>query len=111
VTPSSGKEALSDVAVHRAKEGINGDKKRRKQCPQETMTKTDHDDSNDGEAGGSGVRHISTAAHSDKCQVRPPMDHFKRLLEEACQNHAYPVRHKLKDYGMMRSFMTSGSLT
>jgi hypothetical protein len=39
------------------------------------------------------------------------MDHFKRLLEEACPNHAYPIRHKLKDYGMMRSLMTSGSLT
>jgi hypothetical protein len=27
------------------------------------------------------------------------------------KNHAYPVRHKLKDCGMMRSFMTSGSIT
>jgi hypothetical protein len=26
-------------------------------------------------------------------------------------NHAYPVKHKLKDCGMMQSFMTSGSLT
>jgi hypothetical protein len=40
-----------------------------------------------------------------------PTDQFKRLLEEACPNHAYPVKHKLKDCGMMRSFMTSGSLT
>jgi hypothetical protein len=39
------------------------------------------------------------------------MDHFKRLLEEAYPNDAYLIRHKLKDYGMMRSFMTSGSLT
>jgi hypothetical protein len=39
------------------------------------------------------------------------MDYFKRLLEEACPNHAYPVRHKLKDCSMMRSFMTLGSLT
>jgi hypothetical protein len=37
------------------------------------------------------------------------MDHFKRLLEEACPNHAYPIRHKLKDCGMMRSFMTWGA--
>jgi hypothetical protein len=28
---------------------------------------------------------------------------------EACLNHAYPVTHKLKDYGMMRSFITSGT--
>jgi hypothetical protein len=39
------------------------------------------------------------------------MDHYKRLFEEACPNHAYPVTHKLKDYGMMRSFVILGSLT
>jgi hypothetical protein len=26
-------------------------------------------------------------------------------------NHAYPVKHKLKDYGMMKIFMISGSLS
>jgi hypothetical protein len=57
------------------------------------------------------MRSISTATRNDKRPVRLPMDHFKRLLEEACPNHAYPIRHKLKDYGMMRSLMTSGSLT
>jgi hypothetical protein len=57
------------------------------------------------------MRHISTATHSDKRLVWLPTDHFKRLLEEACPNHAYSVRHKLKDYSMMRSFMTLGSLT
>jgi hypothetical protein len=39
------------------------------------------------------------------------MDHIKRLLVEAFPNHVYLVRHKLKDCDMMRSFMTSGSLT
>jgi hypothetical protein len=39
------------------------------------------------------------------------MNHFMRLLKEACPNHVDLVRHKLKDCGMMRSFMTSGSLT
>jgi hypothetical protein len=63
------------------------------------------------EAGGFGVRCISTVARSDERSVRPPTDHFKRLLKEACPNHAYPVKHRLKDYGMMRSFMTSGSPT
>jgi hypothetical protein len=43
--------------------------------------------------------------------VRPPTYHFKRLFEEACPNHAYPIKHKLKDCDMMRSFMTLGSLT
>jgi hypothetical protein len=111
VTPSSCKEAPPDIAVHRAKEGIKGGKNRHKQHPQETMTMTNHDDDNDGKVGGSCVRHISATVHSDKHQARPPADHFKRCLEEACPNHAYLVRHKLKDYDMMRSVMTSGSLT
>jgi hypothetical protein len=70
-----------------------------------------HDDDNDGEMGGFGMRGIMTAECNDKHQVRPPTYHSKRLLKEACRNHAYPIRHKLKDCGMMRSFMTSGSLT
>jgi hypothetical protein len=52
-----------------------------------------------------------TTARSDKRPTRPPTDHFKRLLEEAYPNHAYPVRHKLKDCILRRSFMTSGTLT
>jgi hypothetical protein len=39
------------------------------------------------------------------------MDHFEKLLEEACPNHAYPVKHKLRDCGLMKNFMASGSLT
>jgi hypothetical protein len=54
---------------------------------------------------------ISATTHSGKRSARVPTDYLKRLLEEACPNHTYPVRHKLKDCGMMRSFMTSGCLT
>jgi hypothetical protein len=75
------------------------------------MTMTDHDGGDDGEVGHSGARCVSTAAHGNKREARPPTDHFKRILEEACPNHAYPIRHKLKDYSMMRSFITSRSLT
>jgi hypothetical protein len=57
------------------------------------------------------MRCLSTTAGSDKHQARPPTDHFKWLLEEAYPNHIYPIKHKLKDCGMMRIFMTSGSLT
>jgi hypothetical protein len=56
------------------------------------------------EAGNSGMRCTPTAAHNDH-------DNFKRLHEEACPNHAYPIRHKLKDCGMKRSLMASGSIT
>jgi hypothetical protein len=48
---------------------------------------------------------------SGRSLARTPTDYFKRILEEACPNHAYPIRHKLKDYGMMQSFIALGSLT
>jgi hypothetical protein len=86
-TPSSHKETSSDIA-HSA---------------QEALGRRDHDDGNDKKAGGSGGGHIATISHSNKHHTRPPTDHFKRLIEEACTNHAYPVRHKLKDYGKMKS--------
>jgi hypothetical protein len=76
-----------DIAIHSNKEG---GKKRRKQRPQGTTTTINHDNGNNGVAGGSGVRHILTTVHSDKRQGRPPTYHFKRLLMEACPNHAYP---------------------
>jgi hypothetical protein len=61
--------------------------------------------------GGFRTMRISTVMRRDKRPVWPPTDHIKRLLEEACPNHAYPIWHKLKDCIMMKSFMTSGSLT
>jgi hypothetical protein len=111
VTSSSGKEVPYDVTIHGTKEGIMGGKLRHKQCPQGTTPMIDHDDGNNGEVGGFGVRHISTTTHDDNHQARLPTDHFKWLLEEAYPNHAYPIKHKLKDYGMVRSFMNSESLT
>jgi hypothetical protein len=72
---------------------------------------THHDNDHGWEAGGSSMRHILTTARSDKHPMRPPIDQFKRLLKEAYPNHSYTVRHKLKDCGMMRIFMTSGSLS
>jgi hypothetical protein len=53
---------------------------------------------------------VVTTARSGKRQARWLTDHFERLLEESCLNHAYRVKHKLKDYDMMKNFMTSGSL-
>jgi hypothetical protein len=108
--PSNDKEALSDVAAHCTVEGITSGNNRRKQHLQGTTTMTSRNDGRNWDMGGSSTRHTTTAVHSDKRTVRLPTDHFKRLLEEACPNHAYPVRYKLKDCGMMRSFMTSRSL-
>jgi hypothetical protein len=48
--------------------------------------------------------------HDFKRQARQPADHFEKLLEVTYPNHAYPVRHKLKEYSMMKNYMTTGAL-
>jgi hypothetical protein len=71
----------------------------------------DYDDGNDEGASSSDMGHVATAAHSGMCQALPPIDHIERLLEEACLNHVYLVKHKLKDFDMMKNFKIPGSLT
>jgi hypothetical protein len=68
-------------------------------------------DGDNEEAGGSGVSRGATTIGSSKRQVWPPIDHFERLLEEACPNHTYPIKQKLRDCGMLKNFMFLGSLT
>jgi hypothetical protein len=111
VTPSSDREAPSDVAVQSARVDGEGDKRRCKQHPQRATITTDYDDGNNRKADDSNMGRVTTGTHNDKHQAQTPTDHFKRLLEAAFPNHAYPVRHKLKDSDMMKSFMISGSPT
>jgi hypothetical protein len=111
VTLSSGEGASSDVSPHSGREGIKGGKKRCKQRLQGAVTMTSHNDGQDRDVGGSDMRCTLIATCHDNRQARPPTDHFKRLREEACPNHAYPVRHELKECSMIRSFMSLGSLT
>jgi hypothetical protein len=110
-TLSSDKEAPSDATAYCAQDGIKGTNKRRKQHPLWTATMTSRGDDRGWEAGGSGMGQVLTTVHGNRHLVRPRTDHFKMLLEEACPNHAYHVKRKLKDYPMTQSFMTSGSLT
>jgi hypothetical protein len=55
--------------------------------------------------------HAVEVTGSSKCQAFLPMNHFEKLLKVACPNHAYRVKHKLRDCGMMKNFMTSRSLS
>jgi hypothetical protein len=96
--PSSSREASPNVIIQDAEEGARGDKKRHKERHQETATMVDNDGGINKQAGGG------------KHQVRLPTDHFVKLLEETCLNHAYPIKHKLRDCDMMKNFMASGSL-
>ena len=36
-------------------------------------------------------------------------DHFEKLLEGPCPNHAFPIKHLYKDYGLMKQFLSEGS--
>jgi hypothetical protein len=54
---------------------------------------------------------VTAAAGSSKRQVRPPTDHFEKLLDQTCPNHTYAVKNKLRDYDKMKNFMASRSLT
>ena len=36
-------------------------------------------------------------------------NHFEKLLEGPCPNHAFPVKHPLKDCSLMRRFLSRGS--
>jgi hypothetical protein len=106
--PSSSKEAPLGVAIQDAEEGIKAGKKRHEQRHQEATT--DDDGNINEQAGGASVEHIAEAAGNNKRQARPPTDHYEKLLEESCPNHTYVVKHKLRDYSLMKSFMATASL-
>jgi hypothetical protein len=38
------------------------------------------------------------------------MKNIEKLLKATCPNHAYHVRHKLKEGSMMKNYMTIGAL-
>jgi len=48
-------------------------------------------------------------AIADRKGGRKPMEgalnHFKKMLEGLCPNHAFPVKHQLKDCGLMWKFL------
>jgi hypothetical protein len=64
---------------------------------------------NDKEANNSDEELIAVAEHDFKRQARQPTDHFEKLLEVTCPNHAYPIWHKLKECTMMKNYMTTGT--
>ena len=32
-------------------------------------------------------------------------DHFNKLMDSPCTNHAYPVKHLYKDYELLKCFL------
>jgi hypothetical protein len=99
-----------DIAVQNAEEGARGGKKRCKQRLQGVIVMFDGYGDDNEEEGGAGVARITITAGSSKRQAQPPTYHFERLFKEACPNHVYPFKHKLRDCGMIKNFMVPGSL-
>jgi hypothetical protein len=91
--PESILDGRRGITTHGAEEDTKAAKKRRKQHHQEATT--DNDSGINEQADGPSAVHTVEATGSGKHQARPPMDHFERLLREACPNHAYAVKYKL----------------
>jgi hypothetical protein len=58
-------------------------------------------------------REGSLVAAAERKGKRTPaegtLDHFEKMVEGPCPNHAYPVKHAYKDYGLMKKFLAGGS--
>ena len=56
----------------------------------------------------------SLVAATDRKGSRKPIEgipnHFKKMLKGLCPNHAFLIKHLLKDYGLMHKLLT-GSAT
>ena len=53
---------------------------------------------------------MATADHkSGRKPIEGTPNHFKKLLEGPCLNHAFSVKHPLKDCNLMRRFLSGGS--
>jgi hypothetical protein len=89
---------------------LKAEGKKCKQHHQETTITTDDNGGISKQVGSSCVVCAMAATGSSKHQAWSPMDHIEKILEDTCSNHTYPIKHKLKDCSMMKSFMTLGSL-
>jgi hypothetical protein len=63
---------------------------------------------NDKDAGDSDEE-LVIAKPNFKRQAQKPADHLEKLLKATYPNHTYPVRYKLKEYTMMKNYMTMGT--
>jgi hypothetical protein len=91
--PGSSRATPSNITIQGAKKDAIGTKKRRKWHPQCVVVTAGYDD-NDMKAGRSDKEYVIATECGVKCEAWSLTYYFERLLEEACPNHAYPVKHK-----------------
>jgi hypothetical protein len=51
----------------------------------------------------------ATERKGGRVPIEGTPDHFEKLLEGPCLNHAFPVKHLYKDYALMKRFLSGGS--
>ena len=68
-------------------------------CPNKKKNKQQHE--------GSLVATVDRKGAQKPTKSTP--NHFKKLLEGPCLNHAFPIKHLCKDFGLMKWFLSRGS--
>jgi hypothetical protein len=106
VAADGGRTAPTKATVKGAWKSTKGSEKRQKQGPRRIAIVAGKGRGDKG-VGDFDEECIAIAKRGFKCQMRPPKDHFEKLLKATYPHHSYPVRHKLKDCNMMKKFMTS----
>jgi len=52
---------------------------------------------------------VAVADHMGKQPQQGLPDHFNKLMESLCTNHAYPIKHLYKDYELLKRFLRQAS--
>ena len=48
---------------------------------------------------------VTAADRAGKQPQQGQPDHFDKLMESPCTNHAYPIKHLYKDYELLKRFL------
>jgi hypothetical protein len=101
-----GRTTPPSITIKGTKKGAKGSKKGQKHLPCRLAVMANN--SNAGkEIENSGEEFIAAAERDFKRHTKPPKDHFEKILEADYPHHLYPVKHKLRDYTMMRRLLSS----
>ena len=48
---------------------------------------------------------VAATDHAGKQPQQGQPNHFNKLMESPCTNHAYPIKHLYKDYELLKRFL------
>lgn len=59
------------------------------------------------EADGRDEHEVATVNRPPKTQVKAEGNHFQKLMDTSCQNHGYPVHHKLGECDILKRYINN----